>query len=189
MNWQLNLPGLLLFFSALMSGLTAAYVWQRRKAPGASALVVLGLGACVWSLGYAVATGFQDIAARLFWAKMQYPGIAVIPPAMFAFAAQYTGRRRWLTRRTLALLAFLPAVTVLAAWTNETHGLVWAEFSVISQGALPVLDLVYGPLFWIFAAYGYALLLSATFLLVQATRHASRLQRRQTWIGPRSSTA
>ena len=39
------------------------------------------LGAAGWSLGYAIGMGFRDLASRIFWAKMQHLGIAVVPLA------------------------------------------------------------------------------------------------------------
>jgi PAS domain S-box-containing protein len=171
-----------LFISALISGIVAVYAWRRRPAPGATYLALLMLGATVWSLGYAVATGFGDLASRILWAKVQYPGIALVHIGLVLFVLEYTGRKRLLTRRNIVLLALVPSIAVLLAWTNEAHGLIWQEIQVVAHGSFYALELDYGTFFWLWTLYAYALLFIVTFLLLQAVFHSSPLQRRQSTI-------
>ncbi|HET92009.1 MAG TPA: 2Fe-2S iron-sulfur cluster binding domain-containing protein [Chloroflexi bacterium] len=146
MSWQVNPYAVALIASALLSGGVSISAWRRRSAPGAAPLALLTSAAAVWSLGYGIATGFSDLSARLFWAKVQYVGIAVVPTAMLVLILEYTGRYHWVTKRNLALLAIMPLVTALLAWTNEFHGLIWADFQVVAYEQVHALDLQYGPI-------------------------------------------
>src|SRR5690349_7302432 len=86
---------------------------------GALPLALLALGAGVRSFGYAGELSSADLPTSLVWAKIQYLGIGAVPLAWLAFALQYTNHERWLTRRTILLLALMPLTTLLLAWTNE----------------------------------------------------------------------
>lgn len=179
MDWEFTHYSLLLATSAVISGGLAIFVWRRRPARSSTSLAILGLGAAEWSLGYAVALGFKDLPARIFWAKMQHPGIAVIPVAMLFVVLAYIGRQKWLTRGNFVLLSIVPFLDVLLAWTNEAHGLIWADVKLIFHQSLPVLDLQYGAFFWVFTTYTYLLLLIATLLLLSTLPRSSSLRRRQ----------
>ena len=91
MYWRLNLYAVLLAMSALISAVVAVYAWHRRPAPGAVPLALLLVGASVWSLGYGIATGFSGLPQRIFWAKVQYLGIATVPLFMLILVLQFTG--------------------------------------------------------------------------------------------------
>jgi PAS domain S-box-containing protein len=178
-QWQFNPYALLLAVSALVAGVVAVYAWRRRPAPGSIPLVLLGLGAAVWSLGYAAATGFEDLQVRVFLAKVQYPGIASVPLSVFLLVFQYLGREKWMRWRSIVLLAVVPALAVLLAWTNERHRLIWADFEVMPYGSAYILNLKYGAFFWFYTAYAYALVAIAVALLVYAVARSSHLQRLQ----------
>ncbi len=127
MHWQYTPYVLPLVIAAAVSAAVAFFAWRRRPAPGVMSLVFLMLGVCEWSLGYAVGMASADLAAKVFWAKVQYFGIVSVPVMWLILALQYTNREKWLTRRNRVLLAIMPLLTLLLAWTNESHGLIWSD--------------------------------------------------------------
>ena len=129
MDWNPSLYAFALIVCALITGGVALDGWRHRTLTG-TALTFLLLGATVWSLGYGVALGTHDLAGRILWAKVQHLGIAMMPASAVAFALRYTGGTRWQTRRNIALMAVVPFVGMLLAWTNEAHGLIWANIEV-----------------------------------------------------------
>ena len=103
---------------------------------------------------------------RLFWGDVKWLGIALLPPAFYAFVMQYTGRRavgepahhgrRWPSSR-------LVTVTLLAI--PATHDLVRyypPEADADPTGPSPRS----GPLFWPFLVYADLVLWGATALFV-----------------------
>ena len=166
----------LLVAAALSAGL-AIFAWRRRGTPGAGALALLMLGVSVWSLGYALEFAGSGLEAKVFWAKVEYLGIATVPAAWLVFALRYAGRERWITRRNAALLAFIPAVTLLLAATNEAHGLVWSRTALDPSGAVLLLE--HGAWFWVYWVYAYLLIASGTFVLVSTLLRSPNLYRRQ----------
>ena len=137
------------------------------------------LAVAEWTLAYILWLMGVDLTAKLIWAKVEYVGIVSVPVAWLAFAVQYTGRQKWLTYRRLILLAVIPVVTLLLTWTNEFHGLVWAQYNLRPEGSMMLWERTYGAWFWVHAAYSYTLLLAGASLLIRAAFSSYHLYRRQ----------
>ncbi len=156
----------------------AVVVWQRQAAPGTVPFSLLMLAIAWWEITSAFEMLAGSAAAKVFWARLAYFGIAATPYFWFLFAAEYRGARHWLTRRAKLLLA-LPAIfTLLAVFTNEWHNLFW---TTITPGATPQANLTYehGSLFWLTVIGNYGLMLAGTVLLVRAVLRSHELYRRQ----------
>ena len=167
-----------LFLVAAVCVAVAVLVWRRRPMAGAIPLIALLAAVAEWNLAYGLETAAEELPTKLAWAKAQYIGIVTVPLAVFAFAAEYTGRRRWLGRRRLVLLSLIPCATLGLAATNGLHHLVWS--SVESSGAGKPLVLEHGPAFYPGWAWAYVLLFWASVFLVAAGVSARRYFRRQT---------
>lgn len=181
MEWYPNTYALILFACAFATISVATYAWHQRTLVGASPAVAL-LGIVIWSLGYAVATGFHDLTNRILCAKVQYIGIALAAVAMATFAIRYSGHVKWLTRRNILLLAVVPGVGTLLAWTNEAHHLIWASTQLRIRDSIALLDISYGPYFWFYAGYNYLILLTSAGLFLRVARRSAYLQRQQALI-------
>lgn len=182
MHLVLGPYSIVLIVTAAIMGGAAVYAWLHRTAPGARVLAVGMLGASWWSLSYAIALSTRDLSGWLFWAKAQHIGVAGLPVALLVFFIQYTGHGRWLTWRKLVLIAAEPAIGVLLTWTNEAHGLIWANVHLVLTPSASLLDLTYGPYFWLYAAYNYVEMGACTFLLLQALVRSYQLLYRQALI-------
>jgi len=178
-HWQYNPYVLPLIITAAISAALAFAAWRRRPAPSATALAWLMLAVTEWSLGYALELGSADLATEVFWAKVEYLGIVIVPVTWLALALQYTGRERWLTRRNVALLAIVPLLTLMLVWTNDLHGLIWSNIRQDTSGSFLVLDLTYGAGFWVNFAYSYLLIMLGTVLFLQALVRSPYLYRGQ----------
>lgn len=157
----------------------AVTAYRRQRVPGARPLIALALGASVWSFGYAGELSSTNLAAGLFWAKVQYLGIGAVPPAWLAFALQYAHSRRSLSSRTRLLLVSMPLITLLLAWTNEWHRLVWQTIGLSGGDSPSILALTHGPWFWCYIGYSYVCLLAGAILLIRAMLRAPQLYRGQ----------
>ena len=179
MHWQYTPYVLLLLVAAAISVVLALYVWQRRPVPGAMPFVLLMLAVAEWQLGYALELGSADLPTKVLWARVQYLGIVIVPTAWLAFVLQYTGRGKWLTRRNVAILAIEPLVTLLLAWTNASHGLIFNNIELYISGSSSRLNATLGAWGWIDVAYSYVLIMLGIFLLIQALVRLPRLYRQQ----------
>jgi len=179
MHWQVTQYSYLLLVAAAMSAALVFFAWRRRGTPGAETLALLMTGVCIWATAYALELSGADLPTKIVWAKVEYIGIATVPVAWLAFALQYTDREGRLTPRNLALLSALPVVTLLLAWTNEAHGLVWRSTGLDEEGPFLALEVDHGGWFWVHLTYSYLLLLVGTTLLISMLTRSPNLYRKQ----------
>lgn len=155
----------------------AVLIWTRRPGRAIVHFVALMAVIALWSF----ASGMEMLAATL-WLKylftiVVYAAISLVPACLLVFVLAYTGRERWLNRRTLALLGLHPLIVTLLVVTNPWHLLFWTEITL--DPALHVAYYVAGPLFWLHAIYAYVLLLLAAGLLAVAFLRSPQLYRGQ----------
>jgi len=123
-----------------------------------------------------------DLSTKILLAKIQYIGIVTVPPALFTFALQYTGREKWLTKRNLILLGILPMLTLALVWTNSVHHLFWKSVLLETDGSVPIGVYQYGPFFWVWIAFGYLLSLLSTIWLIETLLRSPHVYRMQILI-------
>jgi PAS domain S-box-containing protein len=178
-TWQATAPSAILVLSACLGLVIAVVIWRRGSAPAARPCSLLLVAAAAWAGMAAFEHAAVDPAAKVAFAKLEYPGIVSVAPLWLTFALAYTGRRRWLTPARAAALWVVPVLTLALVWTNEWHGLVWPR--VTPQSLVPGAPLVYahGPAFWAAAAYNYVLNAAGAVALVSAIVRRREQYRRQ----------
>ncbi len=163
----------------MVAGLLAYHLWQRRSKPGATPMVWVMLAVVVISVGYVLQFTSTTLSGQILATDIQYVGIVALPVAWFAFSLRYTGHDKWLTSRNLLLLAIIPSVTVVLAWTNNIDGLMWYGRHLEFSEPFTIIDKTYGPWFWIHTSYSYLLLLFGMFVLFRRLFRPPRLYREQ----------
>jgi serine phosphatase RsbU (regulator of sigma subunit)/PAS domain-containing protein len=169
--------------AALLAGavayvVVAAYVWTNRQAAAARALTVLTLAAGAWTLCYAVEVSVHGADQVELWGDLKYLGIVLVPPSMWAFALEYTGRRRRLHLRDVAVLLIEPVIVLTALAVPASHDLVRSVTVDPGSGEVVIAT---GPLFWVHLVYSYSLMLAATFVLVQGLLRVTDRHRFAAW--------
>ena len=171
-------------FPLLLAGLIAVglvfYIsrWLRTR-PGATPLLFLAMAAAIWALGYALEIVGSDLFTKVFWGKVQYLGIAGVPLAWMSYAMQYTDRGAWLTRRRVIGLLIIPGITLMLAFTNEAHGLIWRETYLDDTAPFLALGLEHGAFFWVYWIYSQILILIGTVLVILALIQRPHVYRKQ----------
>lgn len=169
-----------------------ASVWPHRHVPAARTLLLTGATVAGWLL-FNIAEALSTTAsAKLFWATLTYIFIATAPLAWLVFVLVYTNRTSWVRWERLAILTIIPAVTILLAFTNEAHGLIWRTytfyevpapaFSPFRNGFLGM-KVVHGPWYLVYAVFAYACLLISSLLMIHERLRSFTIYRRQfTWM-------
>jgi PAS domain S-box-containing protein len=165
MQWHFTPYVLPVVAAAGISAALALIPWHRRSAPGAPAFCLLMLVVAEWSLAYALELVSPDLPSTLFWDNVSWLGSVCAPTLWLVFALQYTGRVKWLSRYTVAILVIEPLVTLLLAWTTQSHGLVERNIRLDTSDSFSGLEVTYGSWYWINIAYSYLLLFLGTSLI------------------------
>ena len=171
----------LLALAALISALLAIHIWNRRFVPGARLAAALLVAVFVWSAGYMLQFMGIELETKVFWAKIQYFGMASLPVALYLFALAFSSRDSWMTTRKFSALAVIPFIAIILVLSNESHRLIWSDWSLASMGDnIAMLRVEHGPAFWVFAIYAHSLVAASTVLIIQALKRRPREYRGQT---------
>ena len=191
---------LALFITAALYALLGIHA-LRQRAQGATTVYLawMMLAMAWWSASYGMEVHVPELSAKIFWVKIEYPGVVAIPIFWLFFVLEYIGQSALLTRRNKALAALLPLLTVFVMWTNEFHGLIYSELHIAKTGDLTLLDAEHGWFFWFFFVNFYLLLGVGSLLLLIHTFRSTSLFRAQAvmillatfspWIGNAISVA
>ncbi len=109
-----------LIIAALIALVLCVFMLRYRNVPGRMTFVLLMAGVAVWAGGYALEISAIDPQVKVFWAKAQYFGIAVVPLLWLRFVVHFVGESAWLTPLRFSLLAVGPALTVSFVMLNRT---------------------------------------------------------------------
>ena len=168
-----------LFVVAGIYAILGLYGWSNRASPAAKTFTWLMLAMGIWSLGYGMEISPNLLQQKMFWARVEYPGIVAVSVLWLKFALEYTEHTALLTRRNQILLWVIPVTIVALFWTDEIHHLVWQSVVIIQNNGLSLLDPEYGPMFWVHISYSYVLLLAGSAVLIVRLLRAPFLYRAQ----------
>ncbi|HEY3377258.1 MAG TPA: histidine kinase N-terminal 7TM domain-containing protein [Armatimonadota bacterium] len=157
----------------------AVLAWHRRPAVGAVMVTLFMLSAAVWSLAYAVELVAPTLSAKLLCVKFEYLGIIAVPVCWCVFVLQYCGYTRSLRYRLPLLI--VPAMTLAITMTNW-HGLLYQSSWLDTSEAFPMLEMTYGPWFWVHVTYSYLLIAFGTACCIAFLVHMPRAHRGQGYI-------
>jgi signal transduction histidine kinase len=178
-TWQL-IYIIIVFASTLISAGLTVFAWRRRDKPATTAFIMLMLCVTVWTAASSMRMLVNTPQAARFWWNVIFFGIATTPVAFLAFALEYTGRGKWLTRARLVALSVIPLITQIIVWTSDVPGLFYQRIEFAQGGLSTAPDiLVWGPWFWVHTVYSYSLIMVTVILIVLTLLRSSDLYRRQ----------
>ncbi|GBD08209.1 Sensor histidine kinase ResE [Candidatus Thermoflexus japonica] len=133
------------------------------------ALALLGL--VLWTWGESLIIAVPDPGWRLLGFRMQALGVAIIAPFFLLGVIRYSGALPRLRPGHWIGVLLIPLLTILLAFSNDRHHLVWSTLAVHPDGSL---DVSYGPWFWIHTLFALLAFLSALVLLLPTLIYAYR---------------
>lgn len=155
------------FLTVLLLLILSAYSGRRRSVPGALPFAIGSLLAVLCVVGSGLEDAATTTGAKIAWFKFQVAWHLPAVTVMACFVLEYTWPGRWLTRRTLALLAIAPLLTLGLIVTDHLHHQAWRSFAF--DGALTAVP---GPITWLFIGYAYALSLIEILAFACLFRHS-----------------
>lgn len=160
---------LLMAGALLVCAAIAIAAWPRRDDPTVRAFLLLAIGAGIWCAGRMLEIQAPNVAERILWAKLQYPGILMVPVGWLLSVVRLTRPDLVVGRGWLTLALAVSVAGMALVLTNERHGLVWPQvqwFGGVGLHTRAVFS--HGPAYWALAAYGYGLLSASLYFLVMA---------------------
>lgn len=156
-----------------LAGLIFAYVgWRRTRMPEARIWALALVAIAWWTLSESMVIAAPDPVGRIIGLRIQVLGVAGIAPLLLLGAIRYSGGILTIRIRHLVALFLIPALTILLAFTNDFHHLVWSALDVRPDGTLAV---AYGPWFWIHTLFAILAFLGALAFMLPVLIHAYRV--------------
>ena len=183
-GYQISVFVALLFLAAGAMAVVGVVSWRNREVTGSDGFLALVGGMILWAVSYALQIASTTEATAILWANVNHIAAAAVPVAWIAFALQYTGRDRFVTRYTVGALSIPGAIYLVLVWTNPAHGLIRESRGLEAVAGTPLLllDQTFGPAFYAHAAYGYALMAAGVVLFAQLLTWVPSVYRRQVWL-------
>jgi len=172
--------------AGIMWSAAAVAVWAALSAsrnivvPGRRSFSAMQVAIALWSTTAGIELLTTQLSTHLWIARVQYLGIVSLPVFWFRFAGSYTMRLTSRDQR-LGLLWLVPLVTITAAFTNDSHQLLWRDVVMPRHGEL-LPTFVRGPVFWVNWVYAYLLIATGTVWLALSLQHYSARYRIQLWL-------
>jgi signal transduction histidine kinase len=162
-----------LFGAMLLINLTFAvsivYGLRTRQAtPGGRPAAAFLIALTIWLFGRLLEDAAPDLAGKVFWARVEYFGIATVPVFWLLFALEFARGLRFPWPRPAWLLFAVPVLTIAAAWTNDTHRLLWRMITP-SPDNPGILVYTHGLWFYVALIHNYICVVTGSMLTL---RHA-----------------
>lgn len=172
-----------LFLCSGISILTLSIsVYRNKRSPLSRIFFFLGISGAFWVFSHLFELVSPGSFGTLLWGKLKYMGIATLPVFWLVFALQYTGRGRYVTWRSIALLLVVPIIVLFSLWTNSYHHLFYRELVIKELGGVTYFYSVFGPFFWLSAVYDYILVFSGVVLILYSLADLHRTYWKQATV-------
>jgi len=164
------------FLTAAVTLVVGVLAWRRRQRPGLAGLALCMFGSSLWALCWSL----EQLVAAPFWKlqvlKGQDLGICIAILAALDFAWQYPQPLGPITRTQRALVAAPLGLCLLLLWTNDLHHLMYAGTTPSATSSDGV-NYLWGPLFYVYVACCFLLMLAAVTILTWKSLHSRAGQR------------
>ena len=168
---------LIYLVATCVSVVAALLAFRVRRSPGGWWLFFLTIAITVWSLANTFDYSATTLSAHVTAAQFAYFG-SFTPVLFLLFAFRYSGRLRGPARWSVAWLFVVPLASLVAAFTNASHHLLWTGFLPVA-GRPTILLYQHGPVYWIVSLYSLGVALLATMVLVDTAVRARGIHRSQ----------
>ena len=181
MDFAFNIFAFILIFFGTLT-LVLSYYLYRKEGEAVKFFAIMMLSNAIWSLGYGFELASSTIDQVLFFIKIEYLGITMLPFSWFLFCLRFSDREKWYKKPlNMGLLLVVPVSTVLLVWTNEYHHLHYKSYFMDFTGDFPMISLSPGISYRIFTCYFYSLLAIGSFLLISKFRQSDPIYKRQNY--------
>jgi len=169
---------LLLGLVAMLTVYLAAWAQLHARVAAAHEFGLLMFAIALYALGYSIELSRTDLVSMLQIIKVEYIGIALIPPLNLLFIIHFVGGKPapW---PIIALVMVIPLITIGLTMTIEYHSLIYINPSVVRGPFFDVIQFTRGPWYYVNLVYLQSLPAVSFFILLIAARKAGPKLRRQ----------
>lgn len=152
------LAGTISFFLCLYAQL------KLKDAPGAHAFFLVTLLSTIFTFSYAFELASTTLEQVQFWLRMEYLALPFIPVFVLIMCFEYVGQK--LKQWIYYVLFIVPIMTIFMLNTNNLHHLYYISMKLRNDGPSSILELEYGPWFYVHSIFVFLCLMTAIIMLL-----------------------
>ncbi len=164
--------------AALINLILARMTWYQHKQPGSGLWALVLLCAVLWAVGSTLQMVVADPIWMLTMARFIHIAIMSIVYFWGLFALRYSNHNQWLTLRFKILTAIVPVVSYLI-FLFDRGSWFYAISYYTGEGGLFLLRMEPRLLAWVWASYGYGVLIISLVVVVRSVWRTPNLYRMQ----------
>ena len=157
--------------TAIVAFIVGWLAFRRKSVVGAQELAFLTFSVAFTAFVLSFESAAPDVAGKVLCSKISYFSVVLIPVFYLLFVLRFTKLIRFKDIRYGWMLFIFPFITLMLAYTNEYHHLIWSGFSPVS----PITNLItyhHGFWFWVgYTMYSYLLIIASTYFLYEFLRN------------------
>lgn len=169
----------LLLVSAAINVCLALLALNLKSVPLKRTFFFPTISVAILAIAFCIELNLTEFAQKSLLNDIEYVFITAIPLFFLFFVLEFTGRRKMISARNVALLFLVPMIVLIALWTNDYHHLFYSNEFIEDLGGYGEFTGTYGPFFWLFFSYSRLLLLTGTLLIFNLYLNTPRMHRRQ----------
>ncbi|MEN6414054.1 MAG: histidine kinase N-terminal 7TM domain-containing protein [Veillonellales bacterium] len=162
--------------TVIMNLLMIVYVLKNPDRKGVVAFSLTMVFCSLWCVETVMVYSATSLEIKNFWAKAGFPTHSFGALAWLIMILQMTDQPYWANRKRVVVLSIIPTITMLLAWTNDLHGLVWQQAAINSDGTF---TRIWGWWFWVHSVYSDGMSFFSVFLAAWFWRSKAPLYGRQ----------
>ncbi|MCF8383702.1 MAG: response regulator [Chlorobium sp.] len=178
-NLFFNIYALPLFANSLFLGILAYHAWSRRKNHGAGYFSLLLVCSLVYSFSYGLEISSLNLQTALFFIRIEYLGIAFIPPVFLLFALSYTESLKKFSTPLLTAIFMIPFITAVLVVSLDLHPFIHEDIRLVKSRLFPVVVIKPGIWYWVTLAYNNLCIFFSNLLFYKLWKRSEAIYRKQ----------
>ncbi len=138
--------------------------FKLKEAPGARFYILVTLLSAIFTFSYALELASTSLEQMKFWLRIEYLALPFIPVFVLLMSFEYVGQKlkQWIQY----VLFMIPITTIFMQNTNSLHHLYYSSIKVGSDGPFPILELEWGPWFYVHSIFLFLCMIMAIIVLL-----------------------
>ena len=156
---------LLIILAGVLSLILSIFSFFKLKsAPGARHFMIVTFLSSIFTFSYAFELAGNTLKEIRFWLGIEYMVMPFIPGFILLMCLEYISIK--LRQRHVFILFAMPLFTVFMHHTNELHQLYYKSVGLLAEAPFPIIDLEYGPFFYVHSLYLFLCLAASIIILL-----------------------
>ena len=178
-SWNFTPVSIIYFLAFGISVILIVSGLRIKSVKGSGLFAIVMTGVAVWIMSTLLGLFSYDEQWKLLMLKTEYIGMACAVYFWLVFIGIYTQIDRWLNKYTYILMAIIPVITIITAFQAPKGSLLHTSFNYIEVNGLTTLEKNFGPVFYIWAAYAYLMLIIGFVLIIFKIFQTTKNNRKQ----------